>query len=210
MTCSRPPLGTRQSRHIHSLAYGAPRVLGSWGEGLFIFRELGSTANYFKGSWGANKHIHLGIKGALPKSKKNKYQASILSNSLKFCWLLGAIASGVYRPQTPIYQCDFFPISLPKLSTHSICIQHTIDNLERGLDYFCLTGTYCLRCFHFIYIIRSPNPHNCCKIFPFPLLKTIFFFYLFSIIYTWKKLGNTSNFTRINWGQNFSYIQKMF
>ena len=26
------------------------RVLGIWGEGLFIFRELGSTANYFRGA----------------------------------------------------------------------------------------------------------------------------------------------------------------
>ena len=46
---------------------GAPRVLGIWGEGLFIFRELGSTA-YFLGELGS-KHILLGIKGALPKSK---------------------------------------------------------------------------------------------------------------------------------------------
>ena len=29
---------------------GPPGVFGVWGEGLFIFRELGSTANYFKGS----------------------------------------------------------------------------------------------------------------------------------------------------------------
>ena len=28
---------------------GPPGVLGIWGEGLFIFRELGSTANYFRG-----------------------------------------------------------------------------------------------------------------------------------------------------------------
>ena len=27
-----------------------PEVLGIWGEGLFIFRELGSTANYFRGA----------------------------------------------------------------------------------------------------------------------------------------------------------------
>ena len=31
--------------------YGAPPgVLGIWGEGPFIFRELGSTANYFRGA----------------------------------------------------------------------------------------------------------------------------------------------------------------
>ena len=30
--------------------YGTPGVLGIWGEGLFIFRELGSTAIYFRGA----------------------------------------------------------------------------------------------------------------------------------------------------------------
>ena len=29
---------------------GLPGVLGIWGEGLFIFRELGSTTNYFRGA----------------------------------------------------------------------------------------------------------------------------------------------------------------
>ena len=52
---------------------------GSWGALLIILGELGS------------KHILLGIKGALSKSKK-KYQASILSNSMKCRWLLRAIA----------------------------------------------------------------------------------------------------------------------
>ena len=28
-----------------------PGVLGIWGEWLFIFRELGSTDNYFQGFW---------------------------------------------------------------------------------------------------------------------------------------------------------------
>ena len=32
-------------RHI----IGPPWVLGIWGEWLFIFRELGSTGNYFQG-----------------------------------------------------------------------------------------------------------------------------------------------------------------
>ena len=54
---------------------------GSWGALLIILEELGS------------KHILLGIYGALPKSKINKYQASILSDSLKCHWLLGAIAT---------------------------------------------------------------------------------------------------------------------
>ena len=29
---------------------GPPGVLGIWGDGLFIFRELGSTANYSRGA----------------------------------------------------------------------------------------------------------------------------------------------------------------
>ena len=29
---------------------GTPGVLGIWGEWLFIFRELGSTGNYFSGA----------------------------------------------------------------------------------------------------------------------------------------------------------------
>ena len=90
---------------------------GSWGALLIILGELGS------------KHILLGIKGALPKSKKNKYQASILFNSLKLCWLLA-----------PMYQCQFFPQCL-YLSFRDIQYVYNIhvpfDNLERGLDYFC-------------------------------------------------------------------------
>ena len=34
-------------RHI----IGPPWVLEIWGEWLFIFRELGSTGNYFQGFW---------------------------------------------------------------------------------------------------------------------------------------------------------------
>ena len=29
---------------------GPPGVLGIWGEWLFIFRDLGSTGNYFRGA----------------------------------------------------------------------------------------------------------------------------------------------------------------
>ena len=31
------------------MSIGAPGVSGIWGEWLFIFRELGSTGNYFQG-----------------------------------------------------------------------------------------------------------------------------------------------------------------
>ena len=33
-----------------NITMGPPGVLGIWGEWLFIFRELGSTGNYFRGS----------------------------------------------------------------------------------------------------------------------------------------------------------------
>ena len=35
---------------VRIIGMGPPGVLGIWGEGLFIFRELGSTANYFRGA----------------------------------------------------------------------------------------------------------------------------------------------------------------
>ena len=117
-------------------SWGPPGVLGIWGEGLFIFRELGSTANYFRGA-GEQTHT-FGDLGSTAKSKKNKYQASILSDSLKCCRLLGG-----YRPQTPMHQCNFISISIHKLS-QKIYINNDImesflfwniplDNLEGGL-----------------------------------------------------------------------------
>ena len=46
------------------------RVLGIWGEWLFIFRELGSTGNYFKG---AREQAHnFGDIGSLAKKQKKK------------------------------------------------------------------------------------------------------------------------------------------
>ena len=46
---------------------GSQGVWGSWGEGLYIFRELGCTSNYFRDL--RSKLIFLGILGALLKSK---------------------------------------------------------------------------------------------------------------------------------------------
>ena len=55
---------------------GPPGILGIWGELLFIFRELGSTGNYFKG---AREQAHnfwdigsLAKKQKKKKKKKNK------------------------------------------------------------------------------------------------------------------------------------------
>ena len=45
-----------------------PGVLGIWGEWLFIFRELGSTGNYFRG---AREQAHnFGDIGSLAKKQK--------------------------------------------------------------------------------------------------------------------------------------------
>ena len=50
--------------------WGPPGVLGIWEEWLFIFRELGSIGNYFRG---AREQAHnFGDLGSLAKKKKNK------------------------------------------------------------------------------------------------------------------------------------------
>ena len=49
---------------------GAPRVLWIWGEWLFIFRELGSTGNYFRGA--RDQAHNFGDIGSLAKKQKNK------------------------------------------------------------------------------------------------------------------------------------------
>ena len=55
---------------------GAPGVLGIWEEWLFIFRELGSTGNYFRG---AREQAHnFGDIKSLVKKKK------IIRKSLHF------------------------------------------------------------------------------------------------------------------------------
>ena len=56
-----------------------PGVLGIWGEWLFIFRELGSTGNYFRG---AREQAHnFGDIGSLAK-KQNKNK-----EKLPFCFI---------------------------------------------------------------------------------------------------------------------------
>ena len=52
-----------------NITIGAPGVLRIWGEGLFIFRELGSTANYFKGAGGAITYFW-GFRELCQKAKK--------------------------------------------------------------------------------------------------------------------------------------------
>ena len=48
---------------------GPPGVLGIWGEGLFIFRELGSTAYYFRGA-GEQAHTFGDLGSTAKKLKK--------------------------------------------------------------------------------------------------------------------------------------------
>ena len=71
-----------------------PGVLGIWGEWLFIFRDLRSTGNYFRGA-GEQAHS-FGDLGIPAKKQKNKGKASILFDFLK-----KNSASGGIAPQTP-------------------------------------------------------------------------------------------------------------
>ena len=50
---------------------GPSGVLGIWGEWLFIFRELGSTGNYFRGAR-EQAHNFVDIGSLAKKQKKNK------------------------------------------------------------------------------------------------------------------------------------------
>ena len=72
----------------HIKIMGHLGVFGSWGEVLFIFRELGSTGNYISGA-GEQAHS-LAIKGALPKSKKYFFlNLTLKEKPLFFRWILG-------------------------------------------------------------------------------------------------------------------------
>ena len=74
---------------------GPPGVLGIWGESLFIFMDLRSTGNYFRGA-GEQAHS-FGDLGSPAKKQKNKGKASILFDFLKnvFCFWGDS-------PQTPL------------------------------------------------------------------------------------------------------------
>ena len=56
-------------RKKHSATVGPPGVLGIWGEWLFIFRELGSNGNYFRGSR-EQAHIFGDLGSPAKKQKK--------------------------------------------------------------------------------------------------------------------------------------------
>ena len=86
------------------MSRGAPGVLGIWGEWLFIFRELGSTGNYFRG---AREQAHsFWDTGSLAKKQKNKEKPPFCLIFLK----KKSSASGRASPQTPlvISKCNYF------------------------------------------------------------------------------------------------------
>ena len=59
------PLNT----NTYSIELGGPGVLRIWGDGLFIFRELGISANYLRGT-GEQAHT-FGDLGSTAKKLKN-------------------------------------------------------------------------------------------------------------------------------------------
>ena len=68
-----------------------------WGEWLFIFRDLGSTGNNFRGA--GEQAQSFGDLGSPAKKQKNKGKAYILFVFLKFSSASGGIA--------PIPPCKF-------------------------------------------------------------------------------------------------------
>ena len=75
-TCDLCFTRLRFIHYITAALLGPQRVLGIWGEWLFIFRELGSTGNYFRG---AGEQVYcIGDLGSPAKKQNNKGKASIL------------------------------------------------------------------------------------------------------------------------------------
>ena len=81
--------------------YGHQEFWGIWGEWLFIFRELGSTGNYFRG--GREKAHNYGELGSPAKKQKKKEKASILFDFLKF--------SSIPRPPLSILKVFVFVLT---------------------------------------------------------------------------------------------------
>ena len=70
MSCSKkiyPQLSTDPTQEDY--LWAPPGVLGIWGEWLFIFRDLGSTGNYFRVP-GEQAHSFGGLGSPAKKQKK--------------------------------------------------------------------------------------------------------------------------------------------
>ena len=97
---------------------GPPGVLGIWGEWLFIFRDLGSTGNYFRGA-GELAHSFRDLGSPAKKQKKkNKGKASILLD----LFFKNSSASGGIAPQSPLVnsKCIYFCITCSSTLTSAI------------------------------------------------------------------------------------------
>ena len=88
----------------------APKGFGGSGEKGYLFSGRRGALLIILGELGS-KHILLGIMEHCQKVKK-KYQASILSDSLKCLWLLGAIAP--IPPDINVIYFQFIYISFQK------------------------------------------------------------------------------------------------
>ena len=141
---------------------GPPGVLGIWGEGLFIFRELGSTANYFRGA-GEQAHTFWDL-GSEHCQKVKK-----INIRLPFYLILRNVVAPDPPPYINVISFQFLYISFQKkndcmkaffLGTYRLMIWR-----EAWVIFAKKKKKTCfLRCFHFI-CYRSPDPHNCCKLF---------------------------------------------
>ena len=78
---------------------GPPGVLGILGEWLFIFRELGSNANYFRGS--REQAYNFGDLGSPAKKQKIKEKPPFCLIFLKILLRLA--------PHTPLLNAAFIP-----------------------------------------------------------------------------------------------------
>ena len=84
-------------KHLGSGENGPPGVLGIWGEWLFIYRELGSTGNYFQG-FGKQSHSFGGLGSPAKKFKKITLKEK---PSFRFIFFLISLASGGSPPDPP-------------------------------------------------------------------------------------------------------------
>ena len=102
----------------------------SWEEGLFIFRELGSTGDYFRGTGKQAQFLGGGWgKGALPKSKKSRIRFFEMSLAC--------------RPSDPPLHLHILYLRLPLVANFSNCavkIMHGKYFLFRGRPFDNLDG----------------------------------------------------------------------
>ena len=99
------------------MPYRPPGVLGIWVEWLFIFRELGSTGNYFRG---AREQAHnFGDIGSLAKKQKKKAKASICLIFIPRHTLVSGYYVMPFGVCPSVRPCSSFP--MPHFSVGVLC-----------------------------------------------------------------------------------------